>query len=76
MKDYLGRQRRWLTDYRNNGEDNQQVLYRWLGIAPREIERLESEAVLYNEGPVQLGVFREPASHFDPEFADRLGLPT
>jgi len=70
-----GKARRELTDYRNNGEDNREVMYRWLGMTSAEVGRLEDEGVLYNEGPVQLGSFREPDTHFDPEFARKLGLP-
>ena len=70
-----GRIRKRLTDFRNNGEDNEEVLYRWLGMTKKEVNRLEDEGVLYNEGPVQLGTFRIPQTNYDPEFGQKLGLP-
>lgn len=70
-----GRDRKQLTDYRNNGQDNKQVLYSWVGMTSQEVERLQDEGVLYDEGPVQLGTMRAPTTAFDPEFGEKLGLP-
>ncbi len=50
----VGRERRPLEDMHTAGEDNAEVLRRWLGLPSEETQTLEQEGVLYVEGPLAL----------------------
>jgi len=68
----VGRRRKALTDFRNNGQDNETVLNRWLGIEPKVVRKLEKEGVLSDSGPVEIAVRRLANELHDPDFGRKL----
>ena len=70
----VGRKRKTLTDYRNNGRDNEKVLNRWLGYNATQVKELVKSGVM---GVTQSRTLdnRLWASNLDdPDFASKLGL--
>jgi|TARA_B100000315_G_scaffold260445_1_gene321938 crotonobetainyl-CoA:carnitine CoA-transferase CaiB-like acyl-CoA transferase len=70
----IGRKRKTLTDYRNNGRDNEKVLGRWLGYDAAQVKELVKSGVMSVSRSRSLDNRLWASSLNDPDFASKLGL--
>lgn len=70
----IGRKRKTLTDYRNNGGDNETVLNRWLGHDSTQVKDLVKAGVLSVTQSRTLDNRLWVTNRDDPDFASKLGL--